>query len=98
MQLSKEAIEKFKEAYQKDFGEPVSDDEAKEMAVRLLRFVHIIYKPIPEDKKEYMKKIVLEYRDYLKELCAKNIKDLKLNRSSFISCLFAISKAKSCSG
>ncbi len=69
MQLSKEVLEKFKEAYKKDLGELISDAEAKEMANRLLRFVYIIARPIPEDKKEEMKKIAREYKDFLKRLC-----------------------------
>ncbi len=69
MQLSNEAIEKFKEAFQKDFGETIADAEAKQMAVRLLRFMYIIKRPVPEDKKEKMRKIAMEYKDFLDKLC-----------------------------
>ncbi|TSC96436.1 MAG: hypothetical protein Athens101426_356 [Parcubacteria group bacterium Athens1014_26] len=63
MDLSKEAIESFKETYKKDFKETVSNSEAKEMAVRLLRFVHLILRPIPEDKKGDFKRITQDGRN-----------------------------------
>lgn len=44
-QLSREALEEFKATYHEVFGENLSDDEAKEMATRLLRFFGILLKP-----------------------------------------------------
>ncbi len=41
-QLSREAIEEFKAIYQEEFGEILSDDEAREIATRLLRFFEIL--------------------------------------------------------
>jgi len=49
MQLSQEAIEEFKTIYQEEFGEIISDAEAQEMGLRLLRFVQIITRPLPVD-------------------------------------------------
>ena len=43
-QLSREAIEEFKAAYQDEFGENLSDDEVQEIATRLLRFFGILSK------------------------------------------------------
>ena len=43
-QLSREAIEEFKAAYQEEFGETLSDDEVREIATRLLRFFGILSK------------------------------------------------------
>lgn len=43
-QLSREAIDEFKAIYQAEFGAVLSDDEAREIATRLLRFFGILYK------------------------------------------------------
>lgn len=43
-QLSREAIEEFKAAYKEEFGEELSDDEVREIAMRLLRFFGILSK------------------------------------------------------
>ena len=43
-QLSREAIEEFKEIYKEEFGETLSDDEVREIAMRLLRFFGILNK------------------------------------------------------
>jgi hypothetical protein len=47
MRLSKEAIEEFKEIYEKEFGKSISDEEAQEMGRNLLSLFKIIYRPIP---------------------------------------------------
>jgi len=41
-QISPDAIEEFKTIYQDEFGLRLSDEEAKEMALRLLRFFDIL--------------------------------------------------------
>jgi len=43
-QLSREAIEKFKADYQEEFGEVLSDDEVREIAMRLLHFFGVLHK------------------------------------------------------
>lgn len=43
-QLSREAIDEFKAAYQDEFGETLSDEEVQEIAIRLLRFFSILSK------------------------------------------------------
>ncbi len=46
--LSKKAIDEFKAIYKKEFGQEISDAEAQEKGMKLLRFFKIIYKPIPK--------------------------------------------------
>jgi hypothetical protein len=41
-QLSREAIDEFKIIYEAEFGVPLSDDEAQEIALRLLRFFRML--------------------------------------------------------
>ena len=67
MKLSKEAIEEYKETYKKAFGREISDKEAEELAFELLTLFKLIYKPIPKDKIESMKRIVREYEEMLKK-------------------------------
>jgi hypothetical protein len=43
-QLSRQAIDEFKAIYQEEFGEVLSDDEVREIAVLLLRFFGILNK------------------------------------------------------
>jgi len=57
MQLSKEAIEEFKEIYKKDTGKELSDQKDYEMARNLLRLFKAIYRPIPKDKEKEFKKL-----------------------------------------
>lgn len=57
MQLSKEAIEEYKQIYKKKTGKELSDQEAYEQASNLLRFFQLVYRPIPEDQVEEFKKI-----------------------------------------
>ena len=47
-QLSRQAIDEFKAIYQEEFGQSLSDDEVKEIAVRLLRFFGILIRPPTE--------------------------------------------------
>jgi hypothetical protein len=41
-QLSREAIDEFKTIYEAEFGVPLSDDEAQEIALRLLRLFALL--------------------------------------------------------
>jgi hypothetical protein len=43
-QLSAEAIREFKAVYREEFGESISDEDAQEIAMRLLRFFGILAK------------------------------------------------------
>ena len=47
MQLSNEAIKEFKEIYRKNFGQELSDLEAREKAERFITFMEVICQPIP---------------------------------------------------
>ena len=40
--LSKEAIDEFKKLYLEEFKENLTDDEAQEIAQRVIRFFHIL--------------------------------------------------------
>ena len=44
-QLSREAIEEFRDIYQEEFGQKLTDDEVQEIAMRLLRFFGILNRP-----------------------------------------------------
>ena len=44
MNLSKEAIEEYKQIYKKEFGEEISDQEAYEQGSRLIRLLETLYK------------------------------------------------------
>jgi hypothetical protein len=44
-QLSRQAIEEFKAIYHEVFGQQLSDDQAQEIALRLLRFFGILTQP-----------------------------------------------------
>lgn len=41
-QLSREAIEEFRNIYEEEFGKRLSDDEVQHIALRLLRFFGIL--------------------------------------------------------
>ncbi len=44
--LSKKAVEEYRSIYADVYGEELSNDEALQQAMRLLRLFKIIYKPI----------------------------------------------------
>jgi hypothetical protein len=44
--LSEQAISEFKEIYQKEFGEELSDDEARRKAENLFGLFKVIYWPM----------------------------------------------------
>ena len=46
-QLSREAIDEFKAIYKDEFGKVLSDDEAREMGLRLLNFLKFLLEPTP---------------------------------------------------
>jgi len=51
MRLSKEVIEKFRETYEKEFGEKITDAEACEKFLRLVNLLRVILKvPIKKDQ------------------------------------------------
>lgn len=47
MKLSDKAIATFKEIYSRHFNVILADDVANDLGLWLLRFVKLIYKPIP---------------------------------------------------
>lgn len=51
-QLSRHAIDEFQAIYEQEFGQSLSDDEVREIAMRLLRFFGILVRPLPEHTKD----------------------------------------------
>jgi len=51
-QLSRQAIDEFKAIYEEEFGHSLSDDEVREIAIRLLRFFGILVRPLPGEIKD----------------------------------------------
>ena len=49
--ISKEALEKFKAIWKKEFGEEISNEKALDSATSLLTLMNAVYKHI--NKKEY---------------------------------------------
>jgi len=47
MRLSPEAIQEFKKIHQREFGQTLSDAEAREMAERFMNLMEIVCRPIP---------------------------------------------------
>jgi hypothetical protein len=45
--LSREAVEEFRAIYFEEFGETLTNDEVREIALRLLRLFGILLQPIP---------------------------------------------------
>lgn len=50
MEVTPQALEEFKKIYKKEFREEISDDEALEMAQRVLTFFSILYRPLPDQE------------------------------------------------
>jgi len=51
-QLSREAIEEFRDIYEEEFGKRLTDDEVQEIAIRLLRFFGILNDPGPDEPRD----------------------------------------------
>lgn len=54
--LSGEAVNKFKSLYLKKYGKKISQEQAVDLATRLLTLFQAIYKPIPKKDLDYSKK------------------------------------------
>lgn len=50
--LSETALKELKEIYYKQYGSPISDEEAREMGQRLISLFKVIYRPIPDDEEK----------------------------------------------
>jgi hypothetical protein len=49
--LSAEAIREYKEIYKAEFGVELSDAEAEEQGLRLLRLFALLLRPLPENQR-----------------------------------------------
>ena len=47
--LDFETIKAFQEAYKKDFGEEITEEEAEKIGNNLTNLFQVIYKPIPKE-------------------------------------------------
>jgi len=47
--LSRQAVDEFKAIFQEEFHKNLSDDEAQEIALRLLCVFNILLHPVPRD-------------------------------------------------
>jgi hypothetical protein len=50
--MSYESLKKFKEIYKKQFGEEISDEEARESGERLLTFMRVLLKVDQKEQRE----------------------------------------------
>lgn len=46
--LSKKAVNEYQKIFLREFGKPISYEEANSQGVRLLRLFKIIYQPLPK--------------------------------------------------
>ncbi len=56
MQISKEALEEFKEIYKREFGVELSDADTLDKATRLLTLMKAVYRPITKADMELVSK------------------------------------------
>lgn len=49
MKLSEKALREFKRAYEQEFKESITDEEAERAAERLVRVIQIILQPLPSE-------------------------------------------------
>lgn len=61
--ISEELLEEFKDIYEKEFDEKLSDDEALEKALDVLQVFRAVYRPIPRGKRPLYSKIRSWYKD-----------------------------------
>ena len=71
MLLSDQAVKEFKEIYEKEFNEKLTDDEYRIRAENFLRLMKLITTPIPKEKIENKKS----------ELFTKNLAKLLLDQA-----------------
>ena len=48
MQLTQEAIDEFKEIYQKEYDITLTDEQALELATSFFHLMQVIYRPLPD--------------------------------------------------
>lgn len=61
--ISEERLQEFREIYADEFGEELSDEEALEKALDVLRMFRAIYRPIPRAKLDLYKELQRCYND-----------------------------------
>jgi hypothetical protein len=53
MRISSEAIEEFKKIYKEEFGDDLTDDQAQECGLRVLRLFQLLLQPLPDSSERY---------------------------------------------
>ena len=69
MHLSKQQIEKFRVIYVKEFGKIITEEDALEMATRLIDLYLIIYRPLPARLRRQQKILLTELLPELSNNC-----------------------------
>jgi hypothetical protein len=49
MMLTDEDVQAYKRVHEEEFGELISDDEAREIATRVIQLYEILIQPLPEE-------------------------------------------------
>ena len=52
MQIKDEVLREYQVAHEKDFGEQITLDQAREQLTRLVTFYELVGQPLPEQTKE----------------------------------------------
>ncbi len=52
MEITTTRLHEFQEAYEHDFGETITQDEAREMLTRLVTLYELVMRPLPVSKDE----------------------------------------------
>ncbi len=53
MRIGPEATEEFKKIYKEEFGDDLTDDQAQECALRVLRLFQLLLQPLPDSSERY---------------------------------------------
>ncbi|MFA5172927.1 MAG: hypothetical protein WC435_00785 [Candidatus Paceibacterota bacterium] len=54
--ISKKELEKYKAIYRKHYSKEISDQEALEQGIKLIRLIELVYKPITKDEYKKLQK------------------------------------------
>lgn len=61
--ITSERLTEFKRLYLKEFGEELSDEQALEKAIALVRLFRAIYRPIPVEKEALYRELEACYKE-----------------------------------
>jgi flagellin-specific chaperone FliS len=49
MKLTDQDVQEYKRVHEEEFGELISDDEAREIATRVIQLYEILIQPLPDE-------------------------------------------------